>query len=327
MQGVHIKNGCAWLNHGASDDERRVFARACKKYPQIRAWFSGHFHLSHDFEDSISECGVIGSDSSRDGRRQTRIVSGAQDGLRIYTVSHHLGGEELRLDATIRYQRYCDAASLQVEFTSTIDLSTQLLTNTAAAAAAAAADIEDVSSVAGASKRIVIAHGHQDYDHTSWFSAYTPMPLDGCYMESRDGLIAAGPHQRIVCLQCVQYRSACAVRAQLYAHQRMVVEYDSELLAPLGVVCDKEQLADREVVVVEGGHALLLVPWRITEQDQAPEVVHPNQDGSYWRRRQRNKAVRQAEKAREQLAMEWMSRNAPSSSSSSSDATAAAAAQ
>jgi hypothetical protein len=27
----------------------------------------------------------------------------------------------------------------------------------------------------------------------------------------------------------------------------MVVEYDSELLAPLGVVCDKEQLADREV--------------------------------------------------------------------------------
>eukprot|EP00953_Heterococcus_sp_UTEX-ZZ885_P002210 1713-Heterococcus_DN1.PRE.1 len=160
MQGVHIKNGCAWLNHGASDDERRVFARACKKYPQIRAWFSGHFHLSHDFEDSISECGVIGSDSSRDGRRQTRIVSGAQDGLRIYTVSHHLGGQELRLDATIRYQ-----------------------------------DIEDVSSVAGASKRIVIAHGHQDYDHTSWFSAYTPMPLDGCYMESRDGLIAAGPHQ------------------------------------------------------------------------------------------------------------------------------------
>jgi hypothetical protein len=50
------------------------------------------------------QCGVIGSDSSRDGRRQTRIVSGAQDGLRIYTVSHHLGGEELRLDATIRYQ-------------------------------------------------------------------------------------------------------------------------------------------------------------------------------------------------------------------------------
>jgi hypothetical protein len=52
------------------------------------------------------QCGVIGSDSSRDGRRQTRIVSGAQDGLRIYTVSHHLGGEELRLDATVRYQVY-----------------------------------------------------------------------------------------------------------------------------------------------------------------------------------------------------------------------------
>jgi hypothetical protein len=60
-------------------------------------------------------------------------------------------------------------------------------------------------------------------------------------------------------------------------------------------------------------------------RDCYTQVIHPNQDGSYWRRRQRNKAVRQAEKAREQLAKEWMSRNAPSSSSST-DATAAAAA-
>jgi hypothetical protein len=70
-----------------------------------------------------------------------------------------------------------------------------------------------VSSVEGASKRIVVAHGHEDYDHTSWFSAYTPMPLDGCYMESRDGLIAAGPHQVLyntTCLRSIHNLYLCA---------------------------------------------------------------------------------------------------------------------
>jgi hypothetical protein len=36
------------------------------------------------------------------------------------------------------------------------------------------------------------------------------------------------------------------------------------------------------------------------------EVVHPNEDGSYWRRVQRNKRVRQEEKAREAIAKMWL---------------------
>lgn len=40
----------------------------------------------------------------------------------------------------------------------------------------------------------------------------------------------------------------------------MVVEYDQELLAPIGVVRDRKQLRGREVVVIEGGSAVMLVP-------------------------------------------------------------------
>ena len=40
----------------------------------------------------------------------------------------------------------------------------------------------------------------------------------------------------------------------------MVVEYDQELLAPIGVVRDREQLRGRDVIVIEGGGAVMLVP-------------------------------------------------------------------
>ncbi|CAN0020645.1 unnamed protein product, partial [Hapterophycus canaliculatus] len=45
VQGVHIKNQCAWLNHSVGDRERRHFVRMCRKYGNVKAWFSGHFHL------------------------------------------------------------------------------------------------------------------------------------------------------------------------------------------------------------------------------------------------------------------------------------------
>jgi len=47
--------------------------------------------------------GVIGEKSQRDGRRQTRVVVGDDKGIKVYTVSHHKGGE-LRLDVTVTYR-------------------------------------------------------------------------------------------------------------------------------------------------------------------------------------------------------------------------------
>mmetsp|Transcript_11988 Transcript_11988/g.16944 ORF Transcript_11988/g.16944 Transcript_11988/m.16944 type:complete len:250 (-) Transcript_11988:9-758(-) len=242
-------------------------------------WFSGHFHLSHDFEDSISigtkatgencvfvQCGVIGEDSTRDGKRQTRIVSGTESTIKIYTVSHHNGGDELRLDATVA-----------------IDKPTE----------------QNVST-----KRILKAHGHQDYDHSNWFSSYVPMPLDGCYLESKLGISAMPSNaEQAVCWWHMADGKVLGV------HDGLVVEYDSELLSPLGIVCDRNQIAGREVVVIEEGKVLLLVPRKIEQEGTKPEVVHPNQDGSYWRRRQKNKAVRMAESEREEMAMKWFKEN------------------
>lgn len=42
---------CAWLNHSGEAD---VFLDVVRRHPRIKAWFSGHFHLSHNYADSIS---------------------------------------------------------------------------------------------------------------------------------------------------------------------------------------------------------------------------------------------------------------------------------
>jgi hypothetical protein len=85
-------------------------------------------------------------------------------------------------------------------------------------------------------------------------------------------------------------------------HDCQLVEYDSETLSPLGIVVNKKTLGNREVFVIEDGTALVLVD----NKTKGIEVVHPNEDGSYWRKFQRNKRVRQEEEAREAIAKIWM---------------------
>jgi len=87
-------------------------------------------------------------------------------------------------------------------------------------------------------------------------------------------------------------------------HEGQLVEYDAETLSPLGIVVNRKQMGDREVFVVNEGTAVILV----TPDEKDVEVIHPNEDGSYWRKYQRNKRVRQEEKAREQLAKMWLER-------------------
>lgn len=47
------------------------------------------------------QVGVIGAKSARDERRQSRLVKGDDNGLSVYTINHHKGGE-LRLDVRTR---------------------------------------------------------------------------------------------------------------------------------------------------------------------------------------------------------------------------------
>ena len=97
LQENHVVNGCCWLNHnGGPGAAPQRFIETIRKNSQVKAWFSGHFHLSHDYEDSITfpggnnrgscvfaQTGVMTARSSRDGRRQSRLVRGNSQGESI----------------------------------------------------------------------------------------------------------------------------------------------------------------------------------------------------------------------------------------------------
>lgn len=101
VQNVHVKNRCAWLNHS---DRPQRFMQLVERHPNIKVWFSGHFHLSQNYADSISvvgscafvQTGVIG-ECNRDGNRQSRLLRFDDDGYQLYTVDHGDAGR-LRLD-------------------------------------------------------------------------------------------------------------------------------------------------------------------------------------------------------------------------------------
>lgn len=97
---VHVKNRCAWLNHSERPER---FAELAQRWPNVRLWFSGHFHLSHNYADSVAvhggcafvQTGVIG-ECNRDGYRHSRLLLGDEEGYRVFTVDHDSG--ERRLD-------------------------------------------------------------------------------------------------------------------------------------------------------------------------------------------------------------------------------------
>jgi hypothetical protein len=152
LQNVHVTNGCAWLNH-CSPTTRALFIRTVLQNPAIKMWFSGHFHLSHDYQDSIStvgsctfvQVGVVGPQSTRDGRRQTRVVQGCADRLKVYTLNHH---ERTSYLSSELIKKECASVRLDVE-------------------------IDFINN------RVLYAHDNQDYDHADWFQAYTPQEEDG----------------------------------------------------------------------------------------------------------------------------------------------------
>ena len=53
LQENHVVNGCCWLNH-SNDAECRKFIELVREHRCIKGWFSGHFHLGQDYQDSIT---------------------------------------------------------------------------------------------------------------------------------------------------------------------------------------------------------------------------------------------------------------------------------
>jgi hypothetical protein len=276
LQSVHVMNGCAWLNHCSASDVRSSFIRIVQDNPQIKCWASGHFHLSHEFQDSLVQVGnctfvqvgVMGKHSTRDGRRQSRFFRGCRDEfIEIYSINHH--------------QRRCDDKKSEVRLDATIDLQSGKLLYIHEQMNGKGGDVSKASHLAS--------------KDPNWFKAFVPRDEDGCYLDELDGAIGAICQSKI----CWWHMADGKV---LGLHQGQLVEYDSETLAPLGVVIPEERMNNREVLVVQNKTALALVD----DETQDIEVIHPNQDGSYWRIFQRNKKIRLEEKAREEVAKRWL---------------------
>ena len=54
LHGVHLQNGCAYLNHGGPVEGARRFLEIVKGNEAIKCWCSGHSHLDHDEEEAVS---------------------------------------------------------------------------------------------------------------------------------------------------------------------------------------------------------------------------------------------------------------------------------
>ena len=318
LQSVHVTNGCAWLNHCSPTDVRNSFVRIVGDNPQIKCWLSGHFHLSHDYQDALvqavpgSPCaflqvGVMGPGSSRDQKRQSRMIRGCGgEFLQVFSINHHErvgdGKARVRLDATI------DLRLGQLTYEEGDDQSSS--------SSPSSSNGSGNNSRAEATETAAVTAG-KDSD---WFQAYVPQPEDGCYLEDVDGTINC--MGKTVCWWHM------ADGKVLGLHEGQLVEYDSETLSPLGVVVTKEKLTiqskgngnntnggdgsdidnpprTKEVLVVQNQSTLVLVD----DETRDMEVIHPNADGSYWRKFQRNKKIRLEEKAREEVARRWIAQN------------------
>ena len=306
LQENHVVNGCCWLNH--SDDKKcRKFIELVREHRCVKAWFSGHFHLGQDYQDSITfptidpkdgpypnrgscvfaQTSVMRGGTSRDGRQQSRLIRGNKDGFEICTVDHQKDGR-IRLDATVTYS--------------------------------------DCNHEVG-----VYAHEDEAYEHDEYFKVYAPSagdelhPPDECFIDYDENGQLAVDH-------CITKESKgwwyLACGRVLGMLNGMLVEYDPSTLAPLGLVVGADELVGKRVAVLDSGLEECEVSDEVgmegadcgdveareqavvlfDEADGSVIVVQPNEDGSYWRKIVRNKMVRMKEvrriKAAKQFAVE-----------------------
>ena len=188
-------------------------------FRQSRLWFSGHFHIDHNFPDSIShvnkctfvQCGVIGKKSARSAARQTRILDLDLDEGKamIYSVDHHLEGK-LRLDAE------CDLTSGVLMSSHSISSSNE-------------------------------SPSKEQFQRT-----YVPQQEDGCYSKFGSEAVLANPEDMV----CWWHMADGRV---LGTHDGMLLEYDSVTLAPLGIVLESQDLKNKEIRVVNDGNVLITI--------------------------------------------------------------------
>jgi hypothetical protein len=226
IQENHVVNGCCWLNH--SDEKScRKFIELVREHRCIKGWFSGHFHLGQDYQDSITfptidpsegpypnrgscvfaQTSVMRAGTSRDGRQQSRLLRGTKDGFEICTVDHQKGGK-IRVDATITYRSQTNEVG-------------------------------------------VYAHEDEAYDHDNYFKVYQPQMNDHGYVCAEDEELCLLTPDPITVETVAWWRLSCG--RVLGVVNGMMLEFDKSTLAPLGLVVSGDELLGRQVAIVDSG--------------------------------------------------------------------------
>lgn len=300
LQENHVVNGCCWLNHSGGATTRK-FIELVREHRCIKAWFSGHFHLGQDYQDSITfptipkevgpypnrgscvfaQTSVMRSGCSRDSRRQSRFVRGNKDGFEILTVDHRAGGK-VRLDATISYT--------------------------------------DTNHEVG-----VYAHEHAELqENENFIKVYSPSEGDECFVGYEGDSLELHPTKGEVVTEDTVAWWKMSGGLVLGLYDGRLVEYDPSTLSPLGLVVGFDELKGRRVQIVGSGDEQCMIAnaeistavgmegadctgkdaeeqavLLIDDENELVTVVQPNEDGSYWRKIVRNKMVRMQEKRRQ----------------------------
>jgi len=306
LQENHVVNGCCWLNH-SNDEQCRKFITLVREHRCVKGWFSGHFHLGQDYQDSITfpsidpkdgpypnrgsctfaQTSVMRGGTSRDGRQQSRLLRGDKNGFEICTVDHQKDGA-IRVDATISFS-------------------------------------DDTHEVG------VYAHKDEGRDEDKYFKVYAPSAGDALHPPD-DGYIPFDDEGNLVVPKKIGmdtihwWRMDCnRVLGMLNGN---LIEYDPSTLAPLGLVVGADELVGKRIAVVNSGleeecmiddmtegmegadcinpeareQAVVL----IDEESGMVTVVQPNEDGSYWRKIVRNKMIRMKENRRIKAAQKFV---------------------
>lgn len=107
---VHVRATNAYL------DQNHNFYRwpqLIQDYPSIKMWFSAHYHLGHDFEDSSTyRNGVtffhtgVHSSYTRDGKRHSRVIDIDDGVIRVSTLDHEIGDVRTQPDWSSNFKNW-----------------------------------------------------------------------------------------------------------------------------------------------------------------------------------------------------------------------------
>ena len=296
LQENHVINGCCWLNH--SQQNCRKFIEIVKENLSIKAWFSGHFHIGHDYQDSITfpgnqddteskskntrgscifvQTACMSAHSSRDDRQQSRLIKGNKNGFSINTVDHKDGKERIDVSVTYSPPKRVEASGNAANAVSSATPSTVV-----------GSDNTPVSTLStGTSDLIIYAHNNDDFDHDKFFAAYTPEAEDGCYIEEEDDVKIdhyenINPTQQININNNMNKKkrnintkenSVCWWHMSdgkvLGVHNGMVLEYDQVTLAPLGLVVGRDELKNRYLAIVDSGIEVDQIKLKLQNNDK-----------------------------------------------------------